>query len=67
MAISDRCNEVAQKALALAQEAARDMGHNYVGSEHLLLCLINEGEGAAAKALAAFNICLLYTSPSPRD
>lgn len=44
------------KALALAQEAARDMGHNYVGSEHLLLGLINEGEGAAAKALAAFNI-----------
>ena len=56
MAISDRCNEGAQKALALAQEAARDMGHNYVGSEHLLLGLINEGEGAAAKALAAFNI-----------
>lgn len=56
MAFSDRCNEGAKKALALAQETARSMGHNYVGSEHLLLGLINEGEGAAARALAAFNI-----------
>ena len=56
MAFSDRCSESAKKALALAQEAARSMGHNYVGSEHLLLGLINEGEGAAARALAAFNI-----------
>ena len=53
MAFSDRCSESAKKALALAQEAARSMGHNYVGSEHLLLGLINEGEGAAARALAA--------------
>lgn len=56
MAFSDRCSEGAKKALALAQDAARSMGHNYVGSEHLLLGLINEGEGAAARALAAFNI-----------
>ena len=48
MAFSDRCSEGAKKALALAQDAARSMGHNYVGSEHLLLGLINEGEGAAA-------------------
>ena len=53
MAFSDRCSEGAKKALALAQDAARSMGHNYVGSEHLLLGLINEGEGAAARALAA--------------
>ena len=46
MAFSDRCSEGAKKALALAQDAARSMGHNYVGSEHLLLGLINEGEGA---------------------
>ena len=56
MAISDRCNEGAQKALALAQEAARDMGHNYFFSEYLLLGLIIEVEGAVAYALAAFNI-----------
>ena len=56
MAFSDRCSEGAKKALALAQDAARSMGHNYVGSEHLLLGLINEGEGAAARALAAFSI-----------
>lgn len=56
MAFSDRCNEGAKKALALAQEAARSMGHNYVGSEHLLLGLINEADGAAAHALCAFNI-----------
>ncbi|MEI3424691.1 MAG: Clp protease N-terminal domain-containing protein [Christensenellales bacterium] len=56
MAFSDRCSEGAKKALALAQDAARSMGHNYVGSEHLLLGLINEGEGAAARALAVFNI-----------
>ena len=56
MAFSDRCSEGAKRALALAQDAARSMGHNYVGSEHLLLGLINEGEGAAARALAAFNI-----------
>ena len=59
MAFSDRCSEGAKKALALAQDAARNMGHNYVGSEHLLLGLINEGEGAAARALAAFNISSL--------
>ncbi len=56
MSFSDRCTEGAQKALALAQDAARDMGHNYVGSEHMLLGLIREGDGAAAKALAAFHI-----------
>ena len=33
MAFSDRCSEGAKKALALAQDAARSMGHNYVGSE----------------------------------
>ena len=56
MAFSDRCSEGAKKALALAQDAARSMGHNYVGSEHLLLGLINEGEGAAARArTACFN------------
>lgn len=56
MGFSERCTEGAQRALALAQEAARDMGHNYVGSEHLLLGLLREEEGAAAKALSALGI-----------
>ena len=56
MGFSERCTQGAQRALALAQEAARDMGHNYVGSEHLLLGLIREEEGAAAKALASLNV-----------
>ncbi len=56
MGFLERCTEGARRALALAQEAAREMGHNYVGSEHLLLGLIREGEGAAAKALAAFHV-----------
>lgn len=56
MGFSERCTEGSQRALALAQEAAKEMGHNYVGSEHLLLGLIREDEGAAAKALAALGI-----------
>ena len=43
----------AEEVLRLSQEAAEDLGHGYVGSEHLLLGLIREGEGVAAKALAA--------------
>lgn len=56
MSFLERCTEGAKRALALAQEAARAMGHNYVGSEHLLLGLIREGEGAAYKALTAFGV-----------
>ena len=44
MSFLERCTEGAKLALALAQEAARAMGHNYVGSEHLLLGLIREEE-----------------------
>ncbi|MDD6045381.1 MAG: ATP-dependent Clp protease ATP-binding subunit [Clostridia bacterium] len=52
----ERFTEGARCALALAQESAKDMGHNYVGSEHLLLGLIREEEGAASRALAQFGI-----------
>ncbi|MDR0840268.1 MAG: ATP-dependent Clp protease ATP-binding subunit [Christensenellaceae bacterium] len=52
----DRFTEGARRALALAQESARAMGHNYVGSEHLLLGLLQEGESAAYKALAQLGI-----------
>ncbi|MDD4688287.1 MAG: ATP-dependent Clp protease ATP-binding subunit [Eubacteriales bacterium] len=47
-----RFTEGAEKALALAQDAAVEMGQNYVGSEHILLGLIQEGSSTAAKILA---------------
>ncbi|MEG1560419.1 MAG: ATP-dependent Clp protease ATP-binding subunit [Clostridia bacterium] len=56
MTFFDKFTEGASKALALAQDAAKALGHNYVGSEHLLLGLIREGEGAAAKALASLSV-----------
>jgi ATP-dependent Clp protease ATP-binding subunit ClpC len=52
MAFFGRFTERAQKALLYAQEEARNIGHNYVGTEHLLLGLLREEGGAAAKVLA---------------
>ena len=46
----------AQKVIAYAQEEARRLKHNVVGTEHLLLGLIREGEGVAARALANLGI-----------
>src|SRR5699024_10953458 len=46
-----RFTERAQKVLALSQEEAIRLGHNNIGTEHILLCLIREGDGIAAKAL----------------
>ncbi|MGI6168991.1 MAG: ATP-dependent Clp protease ATP-binding subunit [Christensenellales bacterium] len=46
----------AQKALSLSQEEARNLGHNYIGTEHLLLGLLRVGDSAAAKALAKAGI-----------
>ncbi|HCS74592.1 MAG TPA: hypothetical protein DIW17_12055 [Clostridiales bacterium] len=51
MAFFARFTERAQRALIYSQEEARNLGHNYVGTEHLLLGLLREGEGAAAKVL----------------
>ena len=42
--------------VVLAQEEARLLNHNYIGTEHLLLGLLSEGEGVAARALAALNV-----------
>ena len=42
----------AQAALRLAQESSARLGHGYVGSEHLLLGLLKEGQGVAAKVLS---------------
>ena len=51
MSMFGRFTEKAQKAILLAQEEAKGFKHNYVGTEHLLLGLVKEGEGIAAKAI----------------
>ncbi|WP_232274078.1 ATP-dependent protease ATP-binding subunit ClpC [Paenibacillus sp. 481] len=53
-----RFTERAQKVLALAQEEAVRLGHNNIGTEHILLGLIREGEGIAAKALVGLGLGL---------
>ena len=54
----ERFTEQARKVVVLAQEEARHFNHNYIGTEHLLLGLLREGEGAAAGALKAANVSL---------
>ncbi|WP_425448454.1 ATP-dependent Clp protease ATP-binding subunit [Dethiothermospora halolimnae] len=51
MAMFGRFTERAQKAIMEAQQAAKELKHNYVGTEHILLGLLKEGEGIAAKTL----------------
>ncbi|MDX7997168.1 ATP-dependent protease ATP-binding subunit ClpC [Bacillus subtilis] len=51
-----RFTERAQKVLALAQEEALRLGHNNIGTEHILLGLVREGEGIAAKALQTLGL-----------
>lgn len=53
-----RFTDRAQKVIVLAQEEARRLGHNVVGTEHILLGLIAEGEGVGAKALTAMGVSL---------
>src|SRR5213594_3006677 len=52
----DRFNDRAKRVLALAQDEAIRFNHNYIGTEHLLLGLVREGEGVAARALDAMGI-----------
>jgi ATP-dependent Clp protease ATP-binding subunit ClpA len=47
----DRFSERARNVLTLAQDEAQRFGHNYIGTEHLLLGLVREGEGVAARVL----------------
>jgi ATP-dependent Clp protease ATP-binding subunit ClpC len=54
----ERFTERARKVVFLAQQEAARLGHNVVGTEHLLLGLVAEGEGVAAKALEVLNISL---------
>src|ERR1700731_2089678 len=48
----------ARKVLTLAQKEAQRLQHNYIGTEHLLLGLVREGEGVAAKALTSRGVDL---------
>ena len=61
MFYQNRFTERARQALTLAQEAAGSFGHSYIGSEHLLLGLLREGGGPAAKALAAAAVSVCAT------
>ena len=54
----ERFTDRARRVIVLAQQEARDLNHNYIGTEHILLGLIQEGEGVAAKALESMGINL---------
>jgi Clp amino terminal domain, pathogenicity island component/UvrB/uvrC motif len=54
----ERFTDRARRAVQLAEEEARMLDHNYIGTEHILLGLIREGEGVAAKALESLGISL---------
>ena len=54
----ERFTDRARRVVVLAQEEARRLNHNYIGTEHILLGLIQEGEGHAAKAIEELNISI---------
>jgi hypothetical protein len=54
----ERFTDRARRVIVLAQREARRLSHNYIGTEHILLGLVDEGEGVAAKALDSLGISL---------
>lgn len=54
----ERFTDRARRCIVLSQENARKLNHNYIGTEHLLLGLVHEGEGIAAKALVSLGVVL---------
>src|SRR5918998_3786248 len=54
----DKFTERARKVLTLAQEEAQRFNHNYIGTEHLLLGLVREGDGVAARVLGNMGVQL---------
>jgi Clp amino terminal domain, pathogenicity island component/ClpX C4-type zinc finger len=54
----ERFTDRARRVVVLAQEESRLLGHNYIGTEHILLGIVHEGEGVAAKALEVMKISL---------
>ncbi|MEX5302855.1 ATP-dependent Clp protease ATP-binding subunit [Kocuria sabuli] len=63
----ERFTDRARRVVVLAQEEARMLNHNYIGTEHLLLGLIHEGEGVAAKALDSMGITLTGAREQVQD
>jgi len=56
--VFERFTDRARRVVVMAQEEARMLNHNYIGTEHILLGLVHEGEGSAAKALESLGISL---------
>jgi ATP-dependent Clp protease ATP-binding subunit ClpC len=63
----DKFTERARRVLSLAQEEAQRFQHNYIGTEHLLLGLVREGEGVAAKVLHDLGVDLQKVSSSVEE
>ena len=61
----ERFTDRARRVVVLAQEEARVLHHDYIGTEHILLGLIGGGEGVAAKALESLGISLEAVRPPP--
>ena len=57
-AMFERFTDRARRVVVLAQEESRLLSHDYIGTEHLLLALVHEGEGVAAKALERLGVAL---------
>ena len=64
--MSNRFTERAQRVILIAQEEAKRLNHDYVGTEHILLGLIALGEGVAAQVLANLGVDLVYMVLDPR-
>ena len=60
----DKFTDRARKVLTLAQDEAQRFNHNYIGTEHLLLGLVREGEGVAARVLENMNVELPRSAPA---
>ena len=63
----ERFTDRARRVIVLAQEEARMLNHNYIGTEHILLGLIHEGEGIAARALESLNVTLTEVRDQVQD
>src|SRR5205809_3481160 len=57
--VFERFTERARQVVVLAQDEARALRHNYIGTEHLLLGVLREEEGVGAQALRAFDVSLV--------
>jgi ATP-dependent Clp protease ATP-binding subunit ClpC len=63
----EKFTDRARRMVVLAQEEARMLDHNWIGTEHILLGLVHEGEGVAAKALTALGITLAAMRQAVED